>query len=59
MTPAAAISTAMAWLRTAVALLILLSITVILAKAFGFVIPLRTPGHIELAYLAGAYWLVR
>ena len=47
------------WLRKAILLLILVTLAVILVRAFGIVIPIRTLGHIELAYLAGAYWLTK
>jgi hypothetical protein len=52
-------SQVISWLRTAVALLILASIAAELARVLGIQIPLRSPGHIELAYLAGAYWLTK
>lgn len=48
-----------AWLRTFILTLVLISVSVILLKAFGVVLPIRTLGHIELAYLAGAYWLTK
>jgi uncharacterized membrane protein len=40
-----------------VALLFVLAVTIL--KIFGVTIPVRTPGHIELAYLAGSYWLIK
>lgn len=59
MTAEAIVSQITAWLRKAILLLILITLAVILLKAFGVAIPLRTLGHIELAYLAGAYWLTK
>ena len=59
MTADAIVSQITGWLRKAILLLILVTLAVILLKAFGIVIPLRTLGHIELAYLAGAYWLTK
>ncbi len=47
------------WLRLAALLMILVTLVVVLLKAFGIGIPIRTLGHIELAYLAGAYWLTK
>lgn len=46
-------------LRKVALVLILVSLAVILIRAFGIVIPIRTLGHIELAYLAGAYYLTK
>lgn len=46
-------------LRKVALVLILVSLAVILIRAFGVVIPIRTLGHIELAYLAGAYFLTK
>ena len=59
MTADAIVSQITGWLRKAILLLILVTLAVILLKAFGIVIPIRTLGHIELAYLAGAYWLTK
>jgi len=38
---------------------ILLLLAVILLRQFGVSVPLRTIGHVELAYLAGVYWLTK
>lgn len=46
-------------LRKVALVLILVSLAVILVRAFGVVIPIRTLGHVELAYLSGCYWLTR
>lgn len=43
----------------AILLLILVTLAVILLKAFGVVLPIRTLGHVEPAYLAGAFWLTK
>lgn len=59
MTADAIVSQIIGWLRKAILLLILVTLAVILVRAFGIVIPIRTLGHIELAYLAGAYWLTK
>lgn len=59
MTADAIVSQITAWLRKAILLLILITLAVIIVRAFGIVIPIRTLGHIELAYLAGAYWLTK
>ncbi len=45
------------WLRTAILIMLLVTLAVVLLRSFGISIPLRGLGHIELAYLAGAYWL--
>jgi hypothetical protein len=47
------------WLRLVALLLLLITLAVILARSFGIMIPLKTLGHIELAYLAGAYYLTK
>lgn len=59
MNPNQIVSQITAWLKTAIVLLILVSLAVILLRAFGVTIPIRTIGHVELAYLAGAYYLTR
>lgn len=59
MTADAIASQITAWLRKAILLLLLITLAVILVRAFGIVIPVKTLGHIELAYLAGAYWLTK
>ena len=40
-----------------IALLLLLALAIV--KFFGISLPIRTPDHITLAYLAGAYWLTK
>jgi hypothetical protein len=40
-------------------LLIALLVLVAAIKAAGFAIPVPTPTGISLAYLAGAYWLIK
>ena len=47
------------WLRLAALLMILVTLVVVLLKTFGIAVPLRGLGHVELAYLAGAYWLTK
>lgn len=47
------------WLRFGICVAILLMIAVALLQAFGVRLPIRGLGHVELAYLAGAYWLVK
>ncbi len=47
------------WFRRVILAMLLASVAIVLLKAFGVVIPIRTLGHIELAYLAGAYWLTK
>lgn len=54
-----AVAQTFAALRLAVLFMILVSLAVILVRAFGVVIPIRTLGHIELAYIAGAYYLTK
>ena len=43
----------------AVVIMLLASVVVILLRSLGVIIPIRTPGHIEMAYLAGVYWLTK
>ena len=38
--------------------LLLLFVAVIL-RQLGVILPIRSIGHVELAYLAGAYWLTK
>lgn len=52
-------SAATSWLRTFVVFMVLLMVAAELARALGIQIPIRTVGHVELAYLAGATWLTR
>lgn len=48
------------WLAMIIALALYLALAVVLIRAFGITLPIRaTIGHVELAYLAGAYWLLR
>lgn len=47
------------WLRLVVLLMLLASLAILLARSLGIVLPIRTLGHVELAYAAGAYWLTR
>lgn len=47
------------WLRLTALLLLLVTLVVVLLKTFGIAIPLRGLGHIELCYLAGAYFLTK
>jgi hypothetical protein len=54
-----AISQVIKYLRLAVLAAILLLLAVILLRQFGVSVPLRTIGHVELAYLAGVYWLTK
>lgn len=59
MTADQAISQVIKYLRLAVLAAILLLLAVILLRQFGVSVPLRTIGHVELAYLAGVYWLTK
>jgi len=54
-----AISTIIKYLKIVILLALLAMLAVILARQFGIVLPVRTVGHVELAYLAGAYWLMK
>jgi len=54
-----AVNQAISWLRKAVLVILLASLAVILLKTFGVSLPIRTLGHVELAYLAGSYWLTK
>lgn len=47
-----------AWLRRAIVVMVLISVAVLLLKSFGVTLPItKTITGIELAYLAGCYWL--
>ena len=59
MTADQAISTIIKYLKIVILLALLAMLAVILARQFGIVLPVRTVGHVELAYLAGAYWLMK
>lgn len=52
-------SKARSWLGIAAGLMILIALVANLAQAYGVHLPIRSIGHVELAYLAGAYWLVK
>lgn len=53
-----AVDLAISWLRTATLVFLLVMLGAALLKLVGVTLPLRTVGHVELAYLAGAYWLL-
>lgn len=59
MTPAAIASQITSWLRIAVVIILLVCLLTAAARALGFILPIKTIGHVELAYLAGAYWLLK
>ncbi len=47
------------WTRLAILIMILVALAVILLRAFGVPLQVTRIGHIELAYLAGVYWLTK
>ena len=53
------ISTILKYLKILISVALLAMIAVILLRQFGVVLPIRSMGHVELAYLAGAYWLTK
>lgn len=53
------ISTAMGWAHKLIGIALLILIAATMAKYYGIRLPVHTPGHVELAYLCGAYWLAR
>lgn len=59
MTADTIISEIIKWLRTAVLIMLLIALAVALLKAYGVTIPIKGLGPVEMAYLAGAYWLTR
>lgn len=46
------------WLVRIVSVVILALIAISILRHFGVSLPIRPMGHVELAYLAGAFWLV-
>jgi len=50
---------AVKYLRLGVLVTLLAAIAVVVLAMFGVSLPVRPPGHVELAYLAGAYWLTK
>jgi len=54
----ALLAQATALLRTIVGLALLIAVATAALKMFGVRLPVATPGAQELAYLAGAFWLV-
>ena len=59
MTARALIDEIVYWLKTAILIMLLIVLAVTVLRAFGIAIPFRGIGHVELAYLAGAYWLTK
>ena len=59
MTADQAIHTFVKYLRLAILIALSLMLVAIVARQLGIVLPIRTMGHVELAYLAGAYWLTK
>ena len=59
MTVDQAISQVTKYARQAILIALLIMLAVILLKQFGVTLPIRSIGHVELAYLAGAYWLTK
>jgi cell division protein FtsX len=54
------ISALTTWLRHGILVVLLLAVAVTLLKLFGVRLTfMATPGHVELAYLAGVYWLTK
>ena len=53
------VSLAIKWSRIVVHVSILVALLAILLKMFGIDLTLRTPNHVALAYIAGAYWLTK
>lgn len=54
------ISSATTWLRHGILIVLLLAVAVTLLKLFGVRLTfMATLGHVELAYLAGVYWLTK
>ena len=53
------IAQAIKYLRQAVLITLLALLAVYILRTFGVSLPIRAPGHIELAYLAGAFWLLK
>jgi hypothetical protein len=59
MNPEQAFSHIVMWVRRVVLVGLLLLITAWLAARFGVRLPMSTPDHVALAYVAGAYWLTK
>lgn len=59
MTVDQAFSQAMSWIHRLIGLAILALIAAMLLRYFGVALPIKAPGHIEMAYIAGAYWLAK
>ncbi|WP_299477034.1 hypothetical protein [uncultured Paracoccus sp.] len=51
-------SHAITWLRRAILIALLALISVWLLARFGVRLPVATPDHVSMAYVAGAFWLV-
>jgi hypothetical protein len=59
MTPAQMFDQAQAWLFRIATFALALMVAVAALKLIGIQIPVRSIGHVELAYLSGALWLLR
>lgn len=45
--------------RQCILLALLLLLVIVILRQLGVILPIRSIGHIELAYLCGAYWLTK
>lgn len=57
--PEHVMSRTLVWVRYVVALSILALLAITIARYYGIMVPIRPPDPLALAYLAGAYWLLK
>jgi hypothetical protein len=53
------VSRATHWLKVVINMAFLVMIAIVLVKAFGVALPVRSLAVQDLTWLAGAYWLTR
>lgn len=59
MTIDTAVAQAIKYGRQAILVALLVLLAAVILQRFGVRLPISTPDHVTLAYLAGAYWLTK
>jgi len=53
------IQNAIKYARQGILIALLLLLAVVILRQLGVILPIRAIGHVELAYMAGVYWLTK
>lgn len=57
--PEQVMSRTLVWFKYGLALSLMVLLAITIARYFGIVVSIRPPEPLVLAYLAGAYWLLK